>query len=33
MQIVCKRFGVKLVETLEELIESVLEMIGEEARI
>lgn len=33
VQIVCKRFGVKLVETLEELIESVLEMIGEEARI
>ena len=33
VQIVCKRFGVKLVETLEELVESVLEMIGEEARV
>lgn len=33
VQIVCRRFGVKLVETLEELVESVLGMIGEEPRV
>lgn len=33
VQIVCRRFGVKLVETLDELVESVLGMIGEEPRV
>lgn len=33
VQIVCRRFGVKLVETLDELVESVLVMIGEDPRV